>query len=265
MRCSAAMLMILAAAPVWAEEKSKAPNEVLVVQNPLFGPRSKSKDARDTPSFSRRRAKPEQPRDAPKRRGSGLFGPRSKSKSENARDAPREQPPGRLKAGDIITSFGTTLSELNLVPHAQGGRGDRLERLGDGNEMEFLSDLVANLLSGNTAKLLAENEPHLLSENEVELLSGNEVELFSGNSANFMSGNKFSLTINITESGNNSGNEGSEEAVSFRKLDRDKNGRVSLQEFRGKRRGKKARRARKRFVKLDRNGNGSLSAKEMGG
>ena len=52
--------------------------------------------------------------------------------------------------------------------------------------------------------------------------------------------------------------------MSFRKLDRDKNGRVSLQEFRGKRKGKKARRARKRFVKLDRNGNGSLSAKEMG-
>ena len=230
MRCYALMLVMLAAAPVLAEEKNEAPREVLVVQQPLMVRLAKPEGTRLTPSTDPRKV-------------------------------------------------------LELFRHAQGGKDKGPARLGDGNELELLSDLMANLLSGNTAKLLAENTAHLLSENEaellsgntllsdneVELLSGNEVELISGNSATFMSGNHFSLTINITESGNNSGNEEDEdededndEAASFRKLDRDHNGRVSLQEFRGKRKGKRARRARKRFVKLDRNDDGVLSVEEMG-
>ena len=214
MRCYIAMLTMLAAAPVPAEEKNQAPREVLVVQQPLIV----------------RQAKPEKAREH------------------------RHVEPHKVMA---------------LLRHAEGSKSNALQRLGDGNELEFLSDLVANLLSGNRTKLFSENETELLSGNtllsgnEVELLSGNEVELFSGNSAKFMSGNHFSLNINITESGNNSGNEGLTEAARFLKLDRDRNGRISLQEYRGKRKGKKARRARKRFIKLDRNDDGSLSAEEM--
>jgi hypothetical protein len=231
------MLAMLAAAPVLAEEKNEAPRKVLVVQQPLFDP---------------------------------------VAKREKKRGAPRVKPPFGLRAGDIITKYESTGGEIDFGRLAQDTSEDHLERLGDDNELKFLSDLMANLLSGNTAKLLAENEVELLSGNEFlsgnEVLSGNKAELFSGNSANFMSGNKFSLNINITESGNNSGNEGGEEEddedeqddVSFTKIDRDHNGRVSLQEFRGKRKCKKARRrARKRFVKLDRNNDGALSIEEM--
>jgi hypothetical protein len=49
----------------------------------------------------------------------------------------------------------------------------------------------------------------------------------------------------------------------FKKMDKDSDGKLSLEEFKGKRQGDKATKAEERFKKLDKNSDNSLSLEEF--
>ena len=49
----------------------------------------------------------------------------------------------------------------------------------------------------------------------------------------------------------------------FKKLDKDGNGKLTLEEFKGKRTGEKAEAAEKRFKRLDKDGDGSVTLEEF--
>ena len=49
----------------------------------------------------------------------------------------------------------------------------------------------------------------------------------------------------------------------FKKMDKDSDGKLTLEEYKGKRTGKKAERAEKLFKRLDKNSDGSLTLEEF--
>jgi hypothetical protein len=143
-------------------------------------------------------------------------------------------------------------------------------KLFSGNEAELLSGNEAELLSGNEAQLLSGNAPELLSGNETQLLSGNEPEILSGNRAQILSGNAVTLfsgnhiSITLNNSGNGNGSEVATAAgKEFASLDKDRDGRLSFDEFRSRKTDRQVRKAHKRFRRRDVDLSGALTLREF--
>jgi hypothetical protein len=143
-------------------------------------------------------------------------------------------------------------------------------KLFSGNEAELLSGNQTHLLSGNDPELLSGNEAELLSGNETRLLSGNEPEILSGNRAQILSGNAVTLfsgnhiSITLNNCGNGNGNDVATAAgKEFSALDKDRDSRLSFDEFRARKTVRQVRKARKRFRRRDVDLNGTLTLREF--
>jgi len=154
-----------------------------------------------------------------------------------------------------------------IKPENMGLLTDNLRTVAE-NTAEFLAgncdnETILKALSGNTAELLSENETQFdveydktvdvlsgnpeseteieaFAENEIELLSRNRAELLSGNTVKLLSdisvlsGINVNVNINIQNSGNEHSNVGSQDKIdsAFRRLDRNGDGKISVEEFR---------------------------------
>ncbi|MBN1855052.1 MAG: hypothetical protein JW829_20125, partial [Pirellulales bacterium] len=102
--------------------------------------------------------------------------------------------------------------------------------------------------------------------------SGNKTDLLSGNKAAFLSGNRISLfsniniKIEISDSGNHNGNHGVPAAMAarFQALDQNQDGQVSIDEYSASKAQRKMQQVKKRFRRLDRDKNQKLTIQEFG-
>jgi hypothetical protein len=169
----------------------------------------------------------------------------------------------RMLAGSPMDLFSDVMAKLLSDVAVKLFSGNEAELL-SGNETQLLSGNEPELLSGNEAELLSGNQTELLSGNEPEVLSGNRAEILSGNAVTMFSGNHLSITI--SNSGNHSGNQNEANTAAgkeFSALDKDRDGRLSFEEFRARKIDRIVRKAHKRFRRRDADADGTLSLREF--
>jgi hypothetical protein len=212
---------------------------------------------------SQRRASREQDRDRDVRRGPHDAVPRPSPAHSHGPppQGPLPEIARRMLAGSPMDLLSDVAAKLLLDVAVKLFSGNEAELL-SGNQTHLLSGNEPELLSGNETELLSGNETQLLSDNEPEILSGNRAQILSGNAVTLFSGNHISITLNNCGNGN-----GSEVATAagkeFSTLDKDRDGRLSFDEFRARKTDRQARKAHKRFRRRDVDLNGALTLREF--